>query len=59
MKSAMGPARAKVSALDFELRTVRESQNTSCAVRDKSLTPLSLLTSIPTDLQLIYFKNDD
>lgn len=45
MKSAVGPARAKISDLDFELRKVRESQNTSCGVRAKALTPLSLLTS--------------
>ena len=55
-KSAVGPVRAKVSNLDFDLRKVREFQNTSCAVRAKALTPLSLLISFSYNLRLIKSK---
>ncbi|GEO63906.1 hypothetical protein LNA01_10890 [Companilactobacillus nantensis] len=50
----MGPPRAKISELDFELRKVREFQNTSCGVSAKALTPLSLPDSITRTLQLGY-----
>ncbi|GEO63852.1 hypothetical protein LNA01_10350 [Companilactobacillus nantensis] len=48
---AVGPSGAKVSRLGFELRTVHESQNTSCAVMAKAITPLSLLVFLlaPSD----------
>ncbi|WP_238334055.1 hypothetical protein, partial [Companilactobacillus halodurans] len=58
-KPAVGPTRAKVSTLDFELRTTREFQNTSCGVSDKSLTPPPLLACpffLPPSYVSLLFK---
>ena len=52
-----GSSRRAVSTLDFELRKVREVQNTSCAVRPEKHRPNTTATadSIPHNLWLMYF----
>jgi len=45
MEFAVGPARAKVSTLAFELRRVREFQKTSCYVRLENRQPNITITA--------------
>ncbi len=55
----MGPVRAKVSRLDFELCKNRKSQNTSVEYEQKitALTPPALRTTLLTPPARIFFKN--
>ncbi len=50
-----GSSRSAVSNLDFELRKVRESQNSPGGVRAKALTPLSQLVNTSQLFRLVYF----
>ncbi|MCS6109287.1 hypothetical protein DWV12_18565, partial [Clostridium botulinum] len=49
-----GPSRAKVSNLGFELRKVREFQNTPGGVMAKAITPLSLPVTISQLFRLVH-----
>ncbi|GEO63550.1 hypothetical protein LNA01_07330 [Companilactobacillus nantensis] len=59
MESAVRLVRAKISYLGFELRTNREFQNTSCAVRTKrpntTVTADSIVVLPPANLSFEYF----